>query len=140
VGEKCLFGAALLLTVSSGVVLAGQLEDGAKTLLEAMPCRAWTIMHDNNFSGQDRNKIQVENWTIRYQRDYLRRSVERMKKDEPEKDWQNVDGADVDDRQIVSWITAYCMKNPDDPFIKAAFLLFAALTIIPDHRQIPIPP
>ena len=101
---------ALLLTVSSGVVLAGPLEDEAKTLLEAMPCRAWTIMHDNNFSGQDCNKIQVETWTIRYQRDYFRRSVERMKKDEPEKGWQNVDGADVDDRQILNWITG-CQTN-----------------------------
>jgi hypothetical protein len=112
----------------------------ADTLLEHMPCRAWTIMHDNDWSGQRRDQIEVETWTVRYLREYARRGAERLKKDEPGKDWKNAEGTDVDDRQILNWIAAYCMKKPGEPFIKAAFFLHATFLLVPDHRQLPIPP
>lgn len=111
----------------------------AETLLEHMPCQAWTIMHENNWSGQKRDQIQVETWTIKYLREYASRAVRRLKKDAPEKDWKNGEGADVDDGQILGWLVAYCVKNPTEPLIKAAFLLHATFLSIPDRRQLPTP-
>jgi hypothetical protein len=96
-------------------------------------------MHDNDWGGQGRDRIEVERWTVKYLREYARRAVVRLKKDEPEKDWKNGEGADVDDRQMLDWIMAYCMKSPGEPFIKAAFLLHIVFLTVPDHRQLPIP-
>jgi hypothetical protein len=130
---------AFVITCIAQSVSAAQEPISAETLLEHMPCQAWTIMHDNDWSGQRRDQIEVERWTVRYLREYARRATERSKKDQPERDWKNADGADVDDRRILGWIMAYCMKNPGEPLIKAAFFLWSSFWIAPDHRQLPPP-
>jgi hypothetical protein len=134
---KPIFVAFLIVFLTQSV--AAQEPITAETLLEHMPCRAWTIMRSNDWSGQKRDQIEVETWTIKYLREYARRAVERLKKDDPEKDWKSGEGADVDDHQILGWITAYCTKNPGEPFIEAAFLLHSMFVIVPDHRQLPPP-
>jgi len=134
---KTIFVAFVIACLAQSV--AAQEPIAAETLLESMPCRAWTIMHDNDWSGRGRNRVQVETWTVRYLREYARRAVERATKDAPEKDWKNGEGTDVDDRQILGWIMAYCTKYPEEPFIKAAFFLYFTFQTAPYHRQLPPP-
>jgi hypothetical protein len=119
--------------------VSAQEPSAADTLLQHMPCRAWIIMHDNYWSGNRDEQIALETWTIRFLRGYATRTVARLKKDAPEKDWKNAEGADVSDRRLVEWIMAYCIKNHEEPFLKGAFLLTTAFSIIPDHRQLPPP-
>ena len=116
---KATFIAFVIATLSGSI--SAQEPSTAESMLEHMPCRAWTIMHDNDWSGQGRNRIEVETWTIRYLREYTRRAAARLKGEQPDKDWENADGADVDDRRIMNWITAWCTENPKDPFIKGRF-------------------
>jgi hypothetical protein len=41
----------------------------------------------------------------------------------------NAGGADVNDRQIITWMTGWCAKNPGDQLAEGALLLFAAFVL-----------
>jgi hypothetical protein len=134
---KTIFVALVIVCFAQSV--AAQEPSAADKLLQYMPCRAWTIMHENNYGGTRDEQIALETWTIGFARDYARRSVARLQKDAPEKDWKNADGADVDDQRILAWIRAACIKNPQEPLVKAVLLLFVTFSIAPDHRRLPPP-
>jgi hypothetical protein len=99
-----------------------------------LPCHAWTEIHSDRDS-----QIVVEKRTVEFIRRYAVQSVQASKKQAPEKNWQNADGADVDDRQIVNWVTGSCAKNPDKPLAFVALLMFAAFSLVPNHSQLPPP-
>ena len=109
----------------------------AEKMLQGAPCRAWSTMLRNNWSGQGRDRAIVEQWTIHFARQYAKDTVARQKQDTPDKNWS--DGADVDDDRVIGWLSDFCERHPDDPVIKAVFMLTMAYSLVPDHSQIPVP-
>jgi hypothetical protein len=129
-----IFAALLLLVAIFSVPVASQ-TSLADNVLFYLPCHAWTEIHSDRDS-----QIVVEKRTVEFIRQYAVQSVQVLKKQAPEKNWQkNADGADVDDRQIVNWVTGSCAKNPDKPLAFVALLMAAAFMLVPNHAQLPPP-
>ena len=125
----------ILIVICGTRSAAAQQLSTADELLKHMPCQAWTIMRDNNWAGNSDDQIAVEAWTVRYVREYAKIATKQLEKDAP----KNADGADVTDRQIVNWMSTYCVKHPEDPFIKAVFFLWSTFSMFPDHQNLPLP-
>ena len=115
---------------------AAQQPSAADRLLQHMPCQAWTIMRANNWAGNSDEQIALEAWTVQYLRAYAKAATERLGKDAP----KNADGSDVTDRQIVNWISTFCVKRPADPLIRAVFTLSVRFSLFADHSNLPPPP
>jgi hypothetical protein len=104
----------------------------ADNVLFRMPCHVWTELD----SDQD-NQVVVERRTVEFIREYARESAEVWKKQAPLP--KNADGADVDDRQIIRWVTGWCAKTPNGPLAEAALLLWGAFVLTTDHHTLPPP-
>jgi hypothetical protein len=126
----------LAVGICMAQVAAAQEPSAEQKLLEHMPCRAWTIMRENTWSGGNREQVEVEQWTVKFVRQYAKLTVDLHYKGYP----KNTDGSDVEDRQVVEWVARYCVYHPEDPFIKAAFFLTMAFIMNPDHTKLPGPP